>query len=135
MSGEPDFRSDRSETREGKGNARKLWDAYARGVNKTLGPTLGPLIQPAAAAVARTMLADMIGFWAIWHLHGGFEGMRQFGYSEATIYRKIKRFRRVFGVHPDEWSVVGITLDPEAYWAEAERKRAEKAAQASGEGE
>jgi hypothetical protein len=123
---EPDFRSNPSETNEGKGIARVAWDAYARAVNEKLGPTLHPLIQPAAAPVARTMVADLIGFWTLWHLHGGFEGMKKFGYSRATIYRKIKRFRQLFGVHPDEWEVVGIKLDPEAYWAEAERKKSEQ---------
>ena len=131
MTNEPDFRSDRSETNEGKGNARRVWDAYVRTVNRALGPTLHPVVQPAAAGVARTMVADLIGFWTIWHLHGGFEGVEKFGYSRATIYRKIKRFRKFFGVHPDEFKMVGITLDPEAYWAEAERVEAERAAQAA----
>ena len=128
---EPDFRSDPYETNEGRGIARRAWDAYAKAVNDKFGPTLHPLIQPAAATVARTMVADLIGFWTIWHLHGGFQGMEDFGYSRATIYRKIKRFRRVFGQHPDEFTLVGVTLDPEAYWAEVERKNAEKAAPAS----
>jgi len=125
---EPDFRSDPSDTREGKGNARKLWDAYARGVNKTITPAVAPYLHPITSAVARTMVADLIGFWTLWHLHGGFEGMERFGYSQATIYRKVKRFRRVFGMHPDEYTMEGITLDPEAYWAEAARRNADKQA-------
>jgi len=124
-----DFRSDKSESNEGKGNARRLWDAYVKTVNRNLGPTLHPLIAPAAGAIARTMVADLIGFWALWHLHGGFEGLERYGYSRATIYRKISRFRRAFGKHPDEFTMPGITLDPQAYWADAERLRTEKAAQ------
>ena len=46
---EPDFRSNPSETNEGKGIARRAWDAYAKTVNEKLGPTLHPLIEPAAA--------------------------------------------------------------------------------------
>lgn len=124
-----DFRSDRSESSEGKGNARRLWDAYSKAVNKKFGPALHPIVRPAAGVIARTMVADLIGFWALWHLEGGFEGLERYGYSRATIYRKVGRFRRAFGKHPDEFTMPGITLDPAAYWAEAERLRAEKASQ------
>lgn len=120
-----DFRSDKSESAEGKGIARRAWDSYAAAVNKHITPTVGPLIQPAVAPVARTMVADLIGFWVVWHLHGGFQGMLDLGYHRATIYRKINRFRKVFKVHPDEFTMDGITLDPDAYWAAADRKRAE----------
>lgn len=120
---EPDYRSDRSESPEGRGIARRAWDTYAAAANKVLGPTLhpvlDPMIEPAVKKVARSWTADLLGFWAIWHLYGGFEGMERFGYSRATIYRKIKRFRLVFGMHPDEFTIDGITLDPEAYWAKA----------------
>ena len=61
----------------------------------------------------------------------GFEGLQRFGYSEATIYRKVKRFRRVFGEHPDVFDFPGITIDYEAYWADAERRRAEAEAKNS----
>lgn len=54
--------------------------------------------------------------------------MRPRSRPRATIYRKIKRFRRYFGKHPDEWTMVDIGLDPEAYCREAERVAAEKAA-------
>lgn len=37
----------------------------------------------------------------------------------------INRFRKFFKVHPDEVTMDGITLDPDAYWTAAERKRAE----------
>lgn len=126
---EPDYRSDRSDTNEGKGIARRAWDGYAAAVNKAVGPALNPVVEPAARVVARTMVADLIGFWTIWHLYGGFEGMERYGYSRATIYRKIKRFRRVFGTHPDEWTCAGITLDPKAYWAEAKRRAEAKASE------
>jgi hypothetical protein len=68
-------------------------DFLARAVNKVATPALGPLIDPAAKTVARTTVADLIGFWALWHLECGFEGVERFGYSQATIYRKVKRFR------------------------------------------
>lgn len=116
---EPDYRSERSQSPEGKGIARRAWDAYAATVNKTIGPTLRPIVKPAVEPIARTYMADMIGFWVLWHIYGGFEGLERLGYHRATIYRKIKRFRTFTGMHPDEWTVEGITIDPEAYWAAA----------------
>lgn len=122
---EPDYRSQRSPTPEGKGIAKRAWDTYAATVNKKLGPTIHPIIRPAVEPLARAYLAEMMGFWMLWHLYGGFEGLERFGYHRATIYRKVKRFRHVLGVHPDEFTIEGITLDPEAYWAAA-AKRAEE---------
>jgi len=117
-----DFRSHRSPSPEGKGLARYAWDTYAAAVNKRVGPTLDPIVRPAAQAVGRDWAGDLLGFWVLWHLYGGFEGLERFGYHRATIYRKIKRFRQVFGSHPDEWTMDGVTIDPEAYWAAADEK-------------
>jgi hypothetical protein len=114
----PDFRSARSESPEGKGIAKRAWDVYAAGVGKVVGPA----IEPAAEPLAREWVVDQIGFWMVWHLYGGFEGLERFGFHRATIYRKIKRFRTVFGQHPDEFTMPGVTLDPEAYWV-AEGKK------------
>lgn len=55
------------------------------------------------------------GFWLLWHLEGGFEGMRRLGLSEASIYRKIKTFRESFGAHPDEFQFPGVMIDVETY--------------------
>jgi hypothetical protein len=35
----------------------------------------------------------LVGFWAIWRLAGGFEGLQRMGMSRASIYRRIKLFR------------------------------------------
>ena len=68
-------------------------------------------------------MGDLLGFWILWHLYGGFEGLQEFGYHRATIYRKIKRIRpQVFGVHPDEFTMTGVTIDPKAYWADVEQR-------------
>jgi hypothetical protein len=129
---EPDYRSDRSPSPEGRGIAKRAWDTYAAAVNKTIGPTVHPLVRSAAEPLARAWAVDLVGFWVVWHLHGGFEGLERFGYHRATIYRKIKRFRLLFGAHPDEYEFPGITLDPEAYWAAAaERAGALRDTQAS----
>lgn len=45
--------------------------------------------------------SGLIGFWVAWHNAGGFHGLELFGWDRATIYRKPKRFRTVFGAHPD----------------------------------
>lgn len=96
---------------EGKGVARRAWDAYAAAVNRATGPATKPIIRQLAAAKA----ADLLGFWLVWHLEGGFEGLRRGGMSRATIYRRINLFRKVTGVHPDEFELPGVKLDVAAY--------------------
>ena len=102
-----DFRSERMETPEGRGVARRAWDAYANAVGKVTTPALRPMVQMYAAG----SVVDLIGFWAIWHLEGGFEGLQRMGMSRASIYRRIKLFRIAFGAHPDEFEMPGIKLD------------------------
>ena len=71
-------------------------------------------------------IVDLVGFWAVWHLEGGFEGLQKMGMSRASIYRRVKLFRIAFGDHPDEFVMPGITLDLEGYregWAEWTRRR------------
>lgn len=118
----PDFRSDRSETAEGKGRARAAWDAYARTVSKVSEPVIVPLITPVARRIAATQVADLLGFWMLWHLHGGFEGLVELGMHPSTVWRKVNKFRTVFKVHPDEFELPGITLDVGEYWDDARRK-------------
>lgn len=108
----PDFRSDPSESPEGKGRARRAWDAYAKG--------LLPISQPIGKVWARKATTEMVGFWVLWHVYGGFEGLHErYGMHPATIWRKVAKFRLAFGVHPDEFDFPGITVDPVAYWTGA----------------
>jgi hypothetical protein len=102
-----DFRSERMESPEGRGIARKAWDAYAGAVNKVTIPVLTPFVRMYAAG----SITDLIGFWAVWHLEGGFEGLQAMGMSRASIYRRIKLFRIAFGAHPDEYVMPGIHLN------------------------
>lgn len=118
----PDYRSERMESPEGKGIARRAWDGHSDAVKRATEKGVIPLIKPAAEAGAREYVADLVGFWALWHLYGGFEGLQAYGFHRSTIYRKIKRFRTLFGAHPDEYVMPGVTIDPEAYWASAEKK-------------
>jgi len=111
-----DFRSDPMETPEGRGRARQAWEAYAGVVGKVTTPALRPLVRKYAA----TSIVDLVGFWTVWHLEGGFEGLQRMGMSRASIYRRIKLFRVAFGAHPDEFEMPGIALDLVAFregWA------------------
>src|SRR2546422_3832626 len=105
----PDFRSDRMESSEGKGIARRAWDAYAGAVR---GSKAG---QTLARKLAIPVAMDLVGFWLLWHLEGGFEGLRRLGMSRATIYRRVSLFRVTMGVHPDEYELPGVSLDVKAY--------------------
>src|SRR3954466_6639452 len=103
----PDFRSDRMPSVEGRGRARQAWDAYVKGVNW--------VAAPAVRWLAGLMTADLVGFWVMWHLEGGFEGLQGVGMSRASIFRRIKTFRRITGQHPDEFQFPGVTLDLKTY--------------------
>ena len=106
-----DFRSERMETPEGRGIARRAWEGYVGAVGKVTTPALTPLVRMYAAG----SITDLVGFWAVWHLEGGFEGLQRMGMSRASIYRRIKLFRVAFGAHPDEFEMPGITLDLVAF--------------------
>jgi hypothetical protein len=117
------------ESPEGHGLARRAWDKYVGAVNKVTIPVLRPGVEMYAAG----SIADLIGFWCVWHLEGGFEGLQRMGMSRASIYRRVKLFRIAFGAHPDEFVMPGITLDLVDFrdgWAKhaAEKRAREKAA-------
>lgn len=111
------------ESPEGRGKARQAWDAYVGAVGKVSTPALRPLVHMYAAG----SMADLIGFWVVWHLEGGFAGLRAMGMSRASIYRRIKLFRIAFGAHPDEFEMPGITLDIAAHREGWEKIKADKA--------
>jgi hypothetical protein len=108
----PDFRSDPSDSIEGAGKARAAWEAYRRGVEKVISPA----VTPVRGVLARKWTEDMVGFWVMWHLLGGFEGLEESGMHKTTIWRKVKKFRTLFGEHPDAYLFPGITIDRESAW-------------------
>jgi hypothetical protein len=116
-----DFRSDKMDSRDGKGIAKRAWEGYSKAVNAAL----LPLIEPAVGRYSVNKASDLAGFWLVWHLHGGFEGLQQLGMSERTIYRQIRWFRLVYGEHPDTFVMAGVTLDREAYAAAAKSRKRE----------
>ncbi len=99
------------ESAEGRGIARRAWDAYAQTVNRAAAPVTDPLVKQ----VATGAVVDLMGFWLVWHLDGGFEGLLELGWNRATIYRKINAFRRVTGQHPDEFEMPGVTFSLRQY--------------------
>lgn len=101
------------ESPEGRGIARRAWEAYSTAASESAIPLLSPIIDRGAAKVA----ADLFGFWLLWHLQGGFDGLRRNGMSRATIYRRINLFRKLTGQHPDEFEMPGVTIDVAAYRA------------------
>lgn len=107
-----DFRSEPSETPEGKGLARRAWEAYVAKAT--------PAVVPLARVLSRKYSVEMIGFWVVWHAYGGFEGVHErYGMHPSTIWRKVAKFRRLYGVHPDEFRIEGVTIDTASFWAAA----------------
>ena len=66
-----DFRSDPMPSAEGKGRARQAWDAYSRTTNKILRPVIDPVLGPSIKSYSANTVADLLGFWLLWQLHGG----------------------------------------------------------------
>lgn len=106
-----DFRSARMESPEGRGRARRAWDAYAGAVERVSRPVVEPFARKAAVPV----MMDLAGFWLLWHAEGGFEGLQRLGMSRSSIYRRISLFRRLLGVHPDEYEMPGVKLNIAKY--------------------
>jgi len=120
----PDYRADRMASPEGHGNARQAWEevtgrlagaARSPVTERLVENARSPVLKPLARRFAAPLAVDIAGFWLLWHLEGGFEGLRQLGMSRASIYRRIRDFRDQMGVHPDEYAMPGVALDLEKY--------------------
>jgi len=92
-------------TPEGKGIARRAWDGYVKAVKGA------PGVETLSRKLAVPAMLDLTGFWLLWHLEGGFEGLQRLGMSRSSIYRRIAVFRAALGAHPDEYQMPGVTLD------------------------
>lgn len=127
-----DFRSQRMPSPEGHGNAagrwRQAYDAYSRTVNRAMPPAA----KTQAANLATRLVEDQIGFWLMWQLEGGYEGLTKLGMSRSAIYRRVTAFRRRWGVHPDDFALPGVTIDVEAYLRGRESLAVEPAAEGAG---
>jgi hypothetical protein len=98
---------------EGRGIALARWKESPEGKAGKRGGAED--IGPVARWLAAPTMVDLTGFWVMWHLRGGFEGLRKMGLSRSSIYRRVSQFRQATGVHPDEFVFPGITLDMQAY--------------------
>ena len=113
MSEAPDYRSERSESPEGRGIAygrsagfwKSLPESVRTEVSRETDLTAGTIEDYPAfirdqvtGAVVED--AELVGFWVAWHKAGGFGGLEAAGWHRATIYRKIRRFRARFGRTP-----------------------------------
>lgn len=114
-----DLRSSRMPSVEGRGRARAAWDAYVKGANKLVDPLVGKQLDGVIRRWAVGAVEESYGFWLLWQIHGGFEGLERLGMARTTIFRRVKRFRQLTGFHPDEYELPGITVDLEVYWAGA----------------
>ncbi len=123
----PDYRSDKMDSLEGKAIARGrflvFWDAVdsAELEEASTAPTLlnaSWVPEEVRTHVSRQAVeeSELIGFWVAWHRSGGFQELERSGWHRATIFRKIRRFRAAYGVHPDEWQPNWIKLDTAKVW-------------------
>lgn len=117
-----DFRSERMASPEGEGRAKAAvegaWETYFKAnkaANKALFAAI-PGIKSLLRGYTSAQLNDLFGFWVLWRLLGGFEGMQKhLGASRSGLYRRIALFREVFGEHPDVYEFPGIIVDPVAF--------------------
>jgi hypothetical protein len=107
-----DLRKQRMESAEGRGNAFKVWSSYL----EDRGFVRPAVLDRVFPRVAESYTMENLGFWLCWHFYGGFEGMRRAGWSRATIYRHLRRFRSQYRRHPDEWVMPGVEIKPSAFW-------------------
>ena len=116
-----DFRSEKMETADGKGIARARRLAEGR----RFGRRSRTLWNRQLRRITASQVSDLVGFWTMWHLHGGFEGLEELGMSRSTIFARVRRFRTLFGKHPDEYQLPGVVVDVEAYWSAVASERGE----------
>lgn len=117
MAQQPDFRSEKSESVEGKGIARDHLHAYVESLDPSIAEIAFEQPELAFGPAWAKEQSELLGFWLVWHAVGGFEALGRAGWNRATIFRKTRRFRAVFGVHPDEYSCDWIDLDLVHLWA------------------
>lgn len=114
-----DFRSERMPSPEGEGRAKEAveaaWRAYYsanKAVNIPLYAAM-PWLRDISRGAATAKLFDTLGFWIMWKVTGGFDGMQKaLGLSRSGMYRRVAMFREVFGEHPDVLDIPGIEIDP-----------------------
>ncbi|MBZ5740334.1 hypothetical protein [Nocardioides mangrovi] len=114
-----DYRSERMPSVEGRGRARAAWDAYKAATRKYVDPVVDKTpLGDAIRSYSANRVGDALGFWVMWKLYGGFEGLQSIGMTRSSIFRKVGLFRQFFGVHPDEFELEGVSVDIQRVWTE-----------------
>ncbi|HVB94962.1 MAG TPA: hypothetical protein VND67_11605 [Acidimicrobiales bacterium] len=137
MVDDPDFRTDKSESIEGRGLAAGKWGGYhyslpeevvaeAFSTSNQAAENLTPELRDGIAEDALER-SELVGFWVAWHLAGGFANLERGGWHRATIFRKARRFRAAYGAHPDEYVFPWLELDLSTAWSEQLSRRLELA--------
>jgi len=132
-----DFRSDRMPSPEGEGRAKDALEAAwekrlksRKAINTKVFAAM-PEVKNVLKGYASARMFDAIGFWVMWQLNGGFEGLQKAtGLSRSGMFRRIALFREVFGEHPDVYEFPGLTVDPVAFVEGMNELRKKKAAEA-----
>lgn len=133
-----DFRTLRSASPEGSGRARAKWEDFhlvrALDLVEEVAIESRPYTprEELPDEIRSEILAEVIeesellGFWLAWWQAGGFAGLEWAGWNRATIFRKLRRFRSTFGVHPDDYEPNWISLDLDRLWTDRLRQRLER---------
>lgn len=129
-----DLRQQRSASLEGSGRAKEAWDNFhlrqARELTeeagaRRLGESLSELLPEVRDELVVSVIeeSELLGFWLAWWRAGGFSGLEAAGWNRATVFRKLRRFRSTFGVHPDDYDPGWVTLDLPQVWSAALKSR------------
>jgi|GEM_PF-904478 len=120
----PDYRSEKMVSPEGWRNAASRREAWASTLSESdygvdqAGRSYRPddpdVVRRAEVTVKE--FSELTGFWLSWHMFGGFERLIEGGWNRATVFRKMRRFRAIFGSHPDEYKFPWIHLELEDAW-------------------
>ena len=126
MRGLPDFRAEPSVSPEGEAKAASRYSAWAEANLDPITRSEPPEEEygwDKLAEVDRDLMAarvikesDLISFWLSWHRAGGFAQLERGGWDRSTIFRKIRRFRTYYGIHPDDATIPWLNPDFERAW-------------------
>jgi hypothetical protein len=140
----PDYRSEKMDSPEGGGRALGHWRRFIDRVDPDAldvaaeGRDLATPFEELPEDVQEEMAieaierSELVGFWVAWHLAGGFSRLEGGGWNRSTIFRKIRRFRAVFGDHPDSYRFDWLKLDPAKVWNEEITRHIDRAQAAHG---